>query len=67
MLTEIAPVDTGYIRQSAQEIGGILKEAVTAQISEVEDILAIQAETVQAAETINMLESCAAGSVNLLA
>ncbi len=66
MTMGISPVDTGYLRQSAQEIGGILQDAVFAQISEVEDILAMQAQTVQAAEAVNMMGSSLGGAVNVM-
>ncbi|MBL7191236.1 hypothetical protein ISS30_06030 [bacterium] len=49
----IAPVDTGYIRSSVQEIGGILKEAKQAQIDEVMNIISIQQSMVSAAEILN--------------
>jgi|GEM_PF-1648658 len=66
MSAGIALVDTTYLRQSAQEIGGILKDAVSAQLAEVEDILSLQAQTVQAAETLNMMDSSLGGAINIL-
>ena len=53
----IAPVDTGYIRSSAQELGNMLKEAVGAQIQEVKDILTVQAQVSSAANAINAAAS----------
>ena len=38
----IAPVDTGYIRQSAQEVGNLIKSAHNAQMAEVTTLLSMQ-------------------------
>ena len=63
----IASVDTGYIRQSAAEIGNILKDAVNAQMQEVTDILTIQAQTAQTAAVYAAAGDMIQGGVNLLA
>ncbi len=63
----IVSVDTGYIRQSAAEIGGLLQDAVSAQIEEVRDIMEIQAQTVQAGEMFNAVADSLEGTINILA
>ena len=63
----VAPIDTGYIRQSAAEIGNVLKDAVNAQMQEVNDIMAVQAQTVQATATYAAAGDMIQGGVNLLA
>lgn len=69
----IAPVDTGYIRSSAQEIGGMLQEAHQMQMSEVTNIMSMQSQLSNTASTASSSNSVVSstgtnglgGSVNI--
>lgn len=63
----ITPVDTGYLRQSAQEIGGMLKDAVSAQLEEVNSLLQLQAQTAQATQAIDSVGLAMNGGIDVLA
>lgn len=63
----IAPVDTGYLRQSAQEVGGMIKDAVSEQMEEVNSLLEMQAQASQATQTINDYEDTYNSGINILA
>lgn len=61
------PVDTGYLRQSAQEIGGMLKDAVSAQLEEVNSLIQMQAQTAQATQAIDAYGLAMNGGIDVLA
>jgi hypothetical protein len=52
-MSGIAPVDTGFIRSSAQEVGNLLQAAFSSQMEEVNTLLSLQAEMAIGAENIN--------------
>lgn len=71
MLNGVAPVDTSYIRQSAMEIGNVLKDAVGAQMEEVNSILSLQAQYADAVATMNsaadMMEASSGMTIDMMA
>ena len=55
----IAPVDTGYIRSSAQEIGNMLQEAHQMRMSEVTSIMSMQSQLSNAVTEVNSMNATA--------
>jgi hypothetical protein len=53
----IAPVDTGYLRASVQEIGTILQNAQKMRIGEVVNLISLQAEIASATKEVQILET----------
>ncbi|MBC8278688.1 MAG: hypothetical protein H8E46_10695 [FCB group bacterium] len=63
----MTPVDTGYLRQSAQEIGGLIKDAVSAQLEEVNSLLEMQAQIAQASQAVDAYGLSMNGGIDVLA
>ncbi len=55
-MNEIAVVDTSYLRESAREIGSLLKDAHNARMAEVSALLSIQGTVRMGLESANALE-----------
>jgi len=67
MINGIAPVDTGYLRQSVQEVGGMIKDAVSAQMAEVNTLLSMQAQAAQATQAMDAYGQAMNGGIDVMA
>ena len=61
MFNEAAEVATGYLRESAKEVGDILKEAHNARMQEVNSLLTLQAQMNAAVQSVNLMDATAEG------
>lgn len=49
----VAPIDSGCIRTSAQELGDMLQNVLSSQMAEVSSLLSLQGEMASALQAVN--------------